>query len=274
MRRNDPRFSYSVPVPELWHPEDVIWLRRSFVGALMNRAKGGENPHELVRARAELTDDDVARFWNDFVPVVSSKDRRTFDSLKGALSELRAAFTPEDLYAFERLAGRYTLLLAAKLESRFLEPGIAPALRGESAIPNVKTFLHLRLLAFHILCEGRARYDEACCSEDAALGHAKHLTLTTGSYLLALFNYESFVYQSQKLRAHQAFTEHRGREPLTEKAAEALVKTEAVLANLWGAMEMMPFLRSQFAAPEHADIPENWPHFRLTEDDEVVRDAP
>src|SRR5262249_9743706 len=69
LRLEDGYWDATLPTPELFHPDDEVWLRRSRLGPLMTRAAAGENPHVLVVEAGDGIDASAAdRFWNDFVP--------------------------------------------------------------------------------------------------------------------------------------------------------------------------------------------------------------
>ena len=117
----------NAPHPETWHFDDLVWLRRSVIGPLMERARRGEDPHALVLVGADgISPEDVERFWNDFLPTVALHDRRDWRGMRGAVQGMRAKYGRALLYRFERIAGRYGALLLARLEPLFNDRGLLP----------------------------------------------------------------------------------------------------------------------------------------------------
>lgn len=265
-----------LPAPELWHFDDVVWLRRSRLGALVRRVANGEAPHALVRIDADaIAEEDVEAFWNDFIPEIAARDRRDWTGLRTFVRALRERHGLRRLHRFERIAGRYGAFLFGRLEPPFLEKGIRPIFGGVTPKIDVKTNYHLRLLALDVLAAGRDAYDAVIRSPELAASHAASMTMHTGNFLLAVFRYELFVYRAQKLRLLEASTEHAGRAPLTEKQRAAKERADALVRRLWGAVELTDFLKTQFTTGEDVlDVPEAWPRFAFTEHDEVRRIIP
>ncbi|MFI5306918.1 MAG: lipase maturation factor family protein [Polyangiales bacterium] len=270
---DDGYFERALPVPELWHFDDLIWLKRSRVGALMERARRGQDAHTLAILEAdELTSEHVDRFWNELLPAVTPGCREDWAGLRALVTDLRARFGHAELHRLERVAARYAVLLFAKIEPLFLDAGLKPVFgRGEATL-NVKTNYHVRLLAYHVVSEGKSAYDAVMQDPQRAIEHAGRMTLFSGNYLPALFRYEAFVYQSQKLRVLQAYNEHEGRAAPSERQQRASAEIEAMLGRLWGAVDMAEFLRKRFTGPDDVlDVAESWPRFALLASGEVVR---
>src|SRR5438045_6149703 len=101
---------------------------------------------------------------------------------------------------------------------------------------------------------------------------AAAMTMQSGNFLRAVFQYELLVYQSQKLRLLEAATEHAGRPPLSEQQQRAKARLDAVVRRLWGAVALTEFLKTQFLSEEDVlDVPENWPRFAFAANGEVKR---
>ncbi len=264
---------HEMPPPELWHFDDVVWLKRSAMARLMDRAVKGESPHDLVLVDADgLSADDVARFWNEFLPGVAPHRDESWSGLRAIVTGLRERYGREQLYRFERIAGRYGVLLFAKMEPLFLDHGLAPAFGRVHATLDVRTHHHLGLLARHILTEGRAAYDAVAAAPARANEHLPRMTMQSGAYLLALFRYEVYVNQSQKLRLMEIFLEPVGRRPPTEAQKRNSAKLEPILRRTLGPLDMVDFLKTQFTRPEDSlDVPENWPRFALAPDGSLPR---
>jgi len=273
MRRDDGFWGEPLPPPELWHFDDLVWLRRSKLGRLLDRAARGDQPDDLVRVDAEeITPEDASSFWSEFITDVAARNRHDWRGIRAFVGELRQRYGRRRLYQFERLTGRYAAFLFAKIEPLFLDQGIKPVFGKVAATLDVKTHYHLRLLTHHIVAEGRKAYDAVIGDPRLAIGHAANMTMQSGNFFHAVFRYELLVYQSQKLRMLEAITEHRGRPPPTEAQKRAKQQLEAIARRSFGAVELAEFLKTQFTTEEDVlDVPENWPRFEFTETTEVRR---
>jgi hypothetical protein len=261
------------PPPELWHFEDLVWLRRSRLGTLRKRTARGESPHALVTLGAEgITGLDVQRFWDDFVPTFVARHRDEWAGLRRSAEQARERFGREALYRFERIAGRYGALLLARLEPSFLDKGVLPVLGRVSPSLDVPSYFHLRLLTLHVIADGREAYDTVFEKPLDARDAAARMTMASGGALMAVLRYEALVYQSQKLRLLAAFTELEVRPEPTERQREAKRRADALTRRLFGAVEFIDFLKTQFTSSEDIlDIPESLPRFRIEPSGEVVR---
>lgn len=275
MGRDDGFWDEPLPPPELWHFDDIVWLRRSRLGRLLNRVARGADPDPLVRVDAEeIAPDDVSAFWNEFMTDVFARNRHDWRGLRAFVTRLRARYGRRRLHQFERVAARYAAFLFAKIEPLFLDQGIKPIFGKAKATLDVKTHYHLRLLTHHIVAEGKEAYDAVIRDPKLAVGHATTMTMHSGNFFHAVFRYELLVYQSQKLRMLEAITEHAGRPPLTEAQKKAKDQLDAIARHSFGAVELAEFLKTQFTTEEDVlDVPENWPHFEFTRKDEVKRIA-
>jgi hypothetical protein len=275
MTREDGFWDAPLPPPELWHFDDLIWLRRSQFGAWLKRSAAGEDPHRLIGlGDLALHADDVARFW-EVVPSVAARHRQTWTGLRSSVEALRQAQGRPRLYRFERIANRYAIFLLARIEPLFLDGGTRALFGRAKASLDVKSNYHLRLLTHYIVAQGRPTYDAVMAGPRLAIEHAQHVTMFGSNVLQALFRYEALVYQSQKLRLLAAITQHEGRLAPTEQQR----KNQQGIVNLtersFGAVDLVEFLKTQFLTAEDVlDVPERWPRFKLTPQAEVVRIEP
>jgi hypothetical protein len=239
----------------------------------MARAERGEDVHALVLEHADgLRDEDLARFWSEFLPEVAPHHGRDFCGLRARVMQVRAHYGMQQLHAFERIAARYAVLLYARMEPLFLSSGLAPIFTGRKAAIDVPTQHHVRLLACHIVRQGKASVDEVMRDPALANAHLASFTLFSGHALRALFRYEELVFQAQRLRAMEAFTRHEGRKPLTDREQRAATFIEGIVRRSVGAFDLIEFLKAQFAGEEdRLDVPEQWPRFTLTDENEVVK---
>ena len=92
------------------------------------------------------------------------------------------------------------------------------------------------------------------------------LTLESGLHSMAVFRFDELVFEAQKLRLFQCFTEPEGQD---RPVGHPLL--DAVAARAWGALELALFVRQQFTGPEYEQgQPERYPTFRLDSTGEVV----
>jgi hypothetical protein len=276
MRREDGYWDQPLPSPELWHFDDLVWLRRSHLGPLMERATRGEDPHALALLGAkELRPEDARELWDGFLPKILAHGSHDWRGVRGVALRIREEYGRARLHRFERLIGRYAILLLARLEPLFLDGGFSAILGKKPATLDVKTHHHLRLLCQHIMSEGQSTYDSVFREPASAAAFVPQMTLSSGYYFQAVLRYEAFVYQSQKLRLFEAYEQHRGRPAPTDKQRQNLERMGAIVRRIIGPIEIVEFLKTQFAGPEDIlDIPENWPHFELLATGEVRRLEP
>jgi hypothetical protein len=271
MRLEDGYWDAPLPAPELWHPDDIAWVRRSHLGELMKRAAHGESPHDLVLFHANgIAADDVSRFWDELVPIVAGSERNDWKRLRRAVEDLRRRYDRAQLHRWERVAGRYAVLLEARLT--FLVPSLSAAngFGFKARAGKLKTGHHLRLFAYHVLGEGRDPYDALCRDSSLAAAECERMTMQSANYLQALFRYEAVLYQCQKLRLMKAFTEHEGRPEPSEAKRKNAEKLQAAVKGIVGSLDVVEFLRTQMTGPEDVlDTPEEWPRFRMDPTGEV-----
>jgi len=272
MRLESGYFEAPLPAPELWHPDDIVWLRRSHLGELMTRAERGENVHELVLVRGHGFDAaDVRRFWDELVPTVTALDRDTWSGLRHAVDAARTKYGRAELHRFERIAARYAVLLSAKLSPLVSKLTFENGFGFRPGAPvRLKTEHHVRLFSYHALAGGRTAYDALVADPVRAVSEAERMTMCSALFLPALFRYEAIAYQCQKLRLMAAFTEHEGRpEPSAAQRANK-ERGEALLRGIVGSLHVVDFLKTQMKdARDVLDVAEAWPRFRMDATGEV-----
>jgi len=266
--RSDLFVQHPLPPPELWHFEDVVWLYRSRLGGAMRAVQRGESPHAAIAQDAPELAAEVEAFWSELVPQLRAAD---FTDLRARVEALRNQYGRERLYLFERIAGRYSALLFARLEPPFEAAGIGGYLKPGPQALGVDSLYELRLLTHHIIAEGRAAYDAVIAQPASASAYAAAMNGFTAHSLQAIFRYDWLVYECQKLRLLETVLQIQGRTPLTARAELARVKNEALAKRVFGALTAVEFLKGQLQGSEHADIAENWPRFSFDEHAEVVR---
>jgi hypothetical protein len=197
-RQHDPNlWEDFLPEPELWHFDNIYWRRRSKLKRLIDGSLAGrEDPMQLVLAEAdpnELGPDDVERFWNELVAQVVGENRHRFDTLPDVVPAAKARFDRKQFRAQQRLLGRFSLLLVAKLEPLYLG-------RMSKPLIPVKTYFHLWMLAAHIIGKGKDAYLAALKDPMSVVAEVPLMTAHTGMYYFSLFRLESMTLDVQKMR--------------------------------------------------------------------------
>jgi hypothetical protein len=259
---------HPLPPPELWHFEDVVWLYRSRLGRAMRAVQRSESPHALIAQDAPELAAEVEAFWSELVPQLRAAD---FTDLRARVEALRSQFGRERLYAFERIAGRYSALLFARLDPTFEAAGVGGYLKPGPQALGVDSLYELRLLTHHIIAQGRSAYDAVIAEPASASEHAAAMNGFSAHSLQAIFRYDWLVYECQKLRLLETVLQIQGRTPLTARGELTRVKNEALAKRVFGALTAVEFLKGQLQGSEHADIAENWPRFSFDERAEVIR---
>jgi hypothetical protein len=238
----------------------------------MARVRSGESSHELVLSGADdITAEDVARFWSEFVPTFAARHVEDWSGVRKTVEEARYRYGRPMLHRFERIAGRYGAFLFAMLEPLFDDRGISPVFGRVKPTLDVKSMLHLRLLALHVVVTGKDSYDTVIANPLTARAHAERMTLCSAYALHAILRYEALVYQSQKLRLLEASLEMAGRKKPTGRKLEARNRADAIVRRLFGGVDLVDFLKTQFHSEEDVlDVAEALPRFVLTSDAEVI----
>jgi hypothetical protein len=238
----------------------------------MERARaGGEDPLALALAGApELTRADVDRFFDELVPMVGPERRKDWDTLAELVPSVRARFSPDELRALQRVLGRLSLVLVARLEPLYLGRGLSPEIPA-------KTYFHLWMLAHHILGNGRQAYLAAVADPRSVVADLNEMTVHTGLYYLSIFRFESMVFDAWKLRLLTAISPPHDLEAKRRVAysAESMSRVEQTLARLAestaGYFSLMPHLRDAFQGPRFEQgFPEMYPVFEQLPSGEVV----
>jgi hypothetical protein len=261
-----------LPPPELWHFDDIIWLRRSTFGRVARTVGRGADPHRHVLDGADdITEDDVARFWDDFVPAIAREATGDFHGVRTIVTSVRERFGRPLLYKFERIAARYGAFAVARLEPHFNDRGIWAVFGGPRPSLDAKNYYHLGMFGRFLVAAGRDIYDRAMGDVAVAAAELAKMTLHTGAYLDVIFRYEIYVFQASKFRLLAAYLEHEGRPKLEQTENPVLIWLERSARRLFGAIDMVELLKTEFQTEEHElDIPERWPRFAI-QDDGAIR---
>jgi hypothetical protein len=253
------------PEPELWHWENVAWVKRSRFKAVLDHAAAGE-PFEAVvlRDARGLSDSDVDRFWGELVQPLAGFDRDDWSSFADLMRQLRERYSTESLRRFARVHGRLSYMLLARLEPFFEASWFRPRIA-------VRNYFELGMLTSEIIVRGKAAYARAYAEPLAVSAIVPELTVARGLFMTAIFRYEAMVFEAQKLRLLRAIMEPEGRRstPGEQKMDEVL---GAIGQRLFAIAIVTPFLIEQFKGPAYErGYPERYPQFRVLPSAAVVR---
>jgi hypothetical protein len=259
------------PEPELFHPEDVIWRRRSKLREIHTRVRAGEDIDTAVLAAShDLSAEDVERFWNELLPMLApaclAADKCDWDGLPDVVDQLRARFDAASLRKQERLLGRYTFILFEQLEPLFSNSGILPLLGKGNPVIDVKSHFHLWLLAQLTLCEGREAFKAFVHDPKSVAALVPKLRLDNGLYLFGVFRFDILWFEAKKLRLLTAFMEPRrqGGAQFSLENKELTAKLDAIAQRVFGTVEIVPFVRELFRHRRFDEgQPEHYPVFQI-----------
>lgn len=263
-RKRDPEFwNNFMPEPELWHPEAAIWRRRSKLNKLMKRAERGENPSVAVIADApDLTAADVQAFWSEFIPFVPEADRESWDTLKQHVQRLRERYDTKQLRVFQRLMGRYSAMLEARLQPFYIHQGLKP-----KRLP-AKTYMHLWMLIQTIIAKGQDTFESVLKNPETARDHLEGLTFENGTYFSGLFRFEIMAFDAQKLRLIRTVLGPYEKNP---DYSPMQLKIIGILHSLFGFFAYADLVVEHFKGSEYdGGYPEQYPNFVPQENGEVI----
>jgi hypothetical protein len=229
----------------------------------------------IVCLGAQLSDADVKRFWEQFVPLVSGEVRRDLNNLPGVVKAVNERFAPRERRVMYRLLNRFALILVARLEPLYLHRGSKPE------IP-VRSYFHLWMLAHHIICTSKEAYLAAVEYPRSVIDVVPELTNHTGLFALSVFRYEEAIFEAQKLRLIEAF--QYPHDPAQKAKNAEIMRTEdtsslppveqmfiRVAQRVSGFFNVLATLRECFKTAEfNHGYPELYPTFRELETGEVI----
>jgi hypothetical protein len=133
------------------------------------------------------------------------------------------------LKAFERILGRLSLALLARLEPHFAE--------GRKSQIEAQSFFHLGMLIHSIIGEGKEAYLAVLEKPSLAASYAGEMINESGLFFTAVFWFETLVYHARKFRLIQKYYafEHAPATP--------------------GFAALVPFLTEQFEIPGEEQYP-------------------
>jgi hypothetical protein len=263
--KNQDFWKYWMPEPELFDLDDVHWKRRSTLGPLIRRARGGGDLSALVvdeRPESGIALADVDRFWNEFLIAIES-ERADYERVHEIRQRLSQTHSQAELHRFERILGRLTVALTSRLEPMFYS----------SAEPRLPFETHYEFVLFvlDLILRGRSVAETAFRDPRSALSWVGQHTLSRGMYLRAIFRLHRFVWDAHKVRLlDMVVVRSTERFPGSERAGvEAKLERDA--KKLWGVSQLTGFFRVRYTGFEYCDgTPETYPRFMVQDDGEIV----
>ncbi len=198
-RQSDPNvYKYWLSPPELFHPDSLFHRRVSpALNAMLAAAEAGSPLREAVRVQSDLSAEEVAVFWEEFVPLLAT-DRANYARVNQLSTLARTRFGDESVLRFERIAERYVHLLRNKLEPYFF---------GERE-PRIKKSwsFTLHLLAHEIILDGEDAYRELLAHPEQAAARLERTTQASQLRFLGVVRNETLRYHGRTLRIARRLT--------------------------------------------------------------------
>jgi hypothetical protein len=211
---------------------------------LVDPATGGEG----------ITVADIERFWNDFLPAARATGAGDWSEIAGTVGALHERYSRLELRTFERILGRLTAALEARLD-RFFTGEAAPKL-------ELPTHYHFALFTHHLVGRGKSTVDAVFREPETASRYLSEFTLESGLYLFALFRLPNLAWESHKVRLLDAVLARASERFPDSDRARFERGIEEGAKKMWGAAYVTPILRRSFTGPEFCDgTPENYPQF-------------
>ena len=262
-----------LPEPELWHFDAIAWRRRSKLKRLIDGSLAGEDPMQLVYAaqNGELGAQDVERFWDDLVPNVVGDKRKDLDTLPDVVALIKTRYDRKQLRALQRLMGRFSLMLVAKLEPMYLGRGKKPLIPAE-------TYFHLWMLAQHVVGKGKDAYLEAMRDPHSMIAELPLMTVQTGMYYLSMFRFDAIVMDIQKMRLLAILSapyDEEKKRVLLQQSPDEFVGLQRALHSIAKSFSgyycITPVMIENFKGPRFdLGYPELYPRFKELETGEIV----
>ncbi|CAK9031658.1 Lipase maturation factor 1 (Transmembrane protein 112) [Durusdinium trenchii] len=177
-----------VPCPEAFHPEHDIWrARAATLEALRTPAPDAAT---VEAATAGLPEEEVASFWRDFVPE-AQKSRGDWPTLWSRSQAIAARFGRKSLAVYERMVGRYVLLLRSSVTNEIIRDVGLDTLMGN---------WRLHLLFHDAILEGKAAYVETLKSPQSLVERAKRMDDARLLDLIGLLRPDDLRFEDLKFR--------------------------------------------------------------------------
>jgi hypothetical protein len=182
----------AVPEPELFHPDFVHYKKRAFpLLEIVRLYRSGVEADRAVTAVSDLTSEEVARFWDEFVPALN-EGRGDWTQIHERAAALQERFGMVAIYRFERIMQRFCWLLRMHNEQHFVR-GVAPKIE---LLSNFRYELFLQ----EIVADGRAAYLEQLAHPELAAERARRTTDESQLWVLGLVRYDMMIFHIRTFR--------------------------------------------------------------------------
>lgn len=174
-----------VPEPEVFHPDLVAFKTRAApLRAIRAAYAAGASAEQAALAESDLTADDVARFWQELVPMLA-EDRGNWSRVHERAAALRARFGVEGLYRHERVLERFVWLLR----------GVTEPYRSGKATPGlpVMSNFHYHMLMHELVVDGPLAYEAALAEPVRVVERAAQSTAATQLWAYGLLRYDQLM---------------------------------------------------------------------------------
>lgn len=187
-----------LPPPELQHPDAVYWRRQSpALKAMLAAARAGTPHVEAIRIASDLRAEEVADFWERFVPLVASS-RGDFDAIDWTSDQVYAAFGQQGVLRMERIAERYVYLLRSKLE---------PHIYGDREPTLEKRWcFNFHLVLQGLVLDGREAFEAVWQDPARGVERARQMTPQTLLHFIGVVRNETVRYHGRTLRIARRLT--------------------------------------------------------------------
>ncbi|MDB4991321.1 MAG: symbB, partial [Myxococcaceae bacterium] len=182
----------AVPQPELFHVDFVHYKKRAQpLREMVHAHATGQAPDQAVLAASDLTAEEVARFWSEFVPAVN-EHRGDWARVSEHALALQERFGAVAIYRFERLLMRFSWLLRMHTEDHFVR-GLAPKI-------ELLSNWRYEMLLQEIIVDGRDAYLEVLKQPSHAAERATRTTDETQLWTLAMVRYDMMIFHIRTFR--------------------------------------------------------------------------
>lgn len=175
----------SIPEPELYHPDAMIWRRRAKpLRQIVAAYRSGLPFDDAAIAGSDLTAADVQQFWQELVPELQQQ-RGELSALHTRREAVITRFGVEGLHRLERILERFVWLLRQQAERHRFG-------RTDPSLPVSSNF-RFHMFLQECVIDGRDAYAAALSDSTRVIARAEHSTLTTQIWALGLLRYEQLM---------------------------------------------------------------------------------
>ncbi|HEY6876819.1 MAG TPA: lipase maturation factor family protein, partial [Polyangiales bacterium] len=180
-----------VPEPELFHPDFVHWKKRAQpLREMVRQHEQGTSPDEAVRAMSDLRAEEVARFWDEFVPALNVA-RGDWSRVHERAAALNAQFGPAAMYRFERLLQRFSWLLRMRTDVHFIQQ-VEPKI-------TLSNFRY-EMVLHEMIADGRDAYLQYLAEPSRCAERASRTRDETQLWVLTMLRYEMMFFHIRTFR--------------------------------------------------------------------------